>query len=84
MRVPRPDDDVSAGVDLRLLRAAVEATGKAILIATADLDEPGPVVVQANPAFARPSGYDAREVVGRPSSVRPSADASCRRPGPTR
>ncbi len=31
-----------AGPDLRLLQAAVEATGDAILITTADLDEPGP------------------------------------------
>ncbi|MDV2986907.1 HWE histidine kinase domain-containing protein [Methylorubrum thiocyanatum] len=53
------------GVDLRLLQAAVEATGEAILITTADLDEPGPVIVYANPAFTTLSGYDAAEVVGR-------------------
>ncbi|MCJ2086707.1 PAS domain-containing protein [Methylobacterium sp. E-005] len=52
-------------IDLRLLRAAVEATGEAILITTADLDEPGPVIVYANPAFTKLSGYDAAEVVGR-------------------
>lgn len=57
--------DGSGGVDLRLLQAAVEATGEAILITTADLDEPGPVIVYANPAFTRLTGYDAREVVGR-------------------
>ncbi|MCJ2021809.1 PAS domain-containing protein [Methylobacterium sp. E-065] len=58
-------DDGSVGVDLRLLRAAVDATGEAILITTADIDEPGPVIVYANPAFARLSGYDAAEVLGR-------------------
>jgi PAS domain S-box-containing protein len=52
-------------MDLRLLQAAVEATGEAILITTADLDEPGPVIVYANPAFTKLSGYEAREVVGR-------------------
>lgn len=61
----RPDDDGSDGIDLRLLRAAVEATGEAILITTADLDEPGPTIVYANPAFTRLSGYEAHEVVGR-------------------
>ena len=58
-------NDGSGGVDLRLLQAAVEATGEAILITTADLDEPGPLIVYANPAFTRLTGYDAREVVGR-------------------
>ncbi|MEE7441869.1 histidine kinase [Methylobacterium oryzae] len=61
--------DGSGGVDLRLLQAAVEATGEAILITTADLDEPGPVIVYANPAFTRLTGYDAREVVGRSPRV---------------
>ncbi|WP_419545579.1 HWE histidine kinase domain-containing protein [Methylobacterium oryzae] len=56
-------------MDLRLLQAAVEATGEAILITTADLDEPGPVIVYANPAFTRLTGYDAREVVGRSPRV---------------
>lgn len=61
----RIGDDKPVGVDLRLLQAAVEATGEAILITTADLDEPGPVIVYANPAFTTLSGYDAAEVVGR-------------------
>ncbi|SFV06964.1 PAS domain S-box-containing protein [Methylobacterium sp. 174MFSha1.1] len=52
-------------IDLRLLQAAVEATGEAILITTAELDEPGPVIVYANPAFTKLSGYDAAEAVGR-------------------
>lgn len=53
------------GVDLRLLLAAVEAAGEAILITTADLDEPGPTILYANPAFTRLSGYEADEVLGR-------------------
>lgn len=51
-------------VDLRLLRAAVEASGEAILITSGELDEPGPRIEYANPAFARMTGYDADEVLG--------------------
>ncbi len=61
----RAGDEEADGIDLRLLRAAVEATGEAILITTADLDEPGPVIVYANPAFTKLSGYKAAEAVGR-------------------
>lgn len=52
-------------IDLRLLKAAVEATGEAILITTADLDEPGPRIEYANGAFVRLSGYQLDEVIGR-------------------
>ncbi len=65
VRVFRPDESGSGGIDLTLLRAAVEATGEAILITTADLDEPGPLIVYANPAFTRLTGYKAEEAVGR-------------------
>ncbi|MGH1589613.1 PAS domain-containing protein [Methylobacterium phyllosphaerae] len=59
------DENGPSGVDLRLLKAAVEATGEAILITTADLDEPGPTIVYANPAFTRMTGYAAAEVLHR-------------------
>lgn len=52
-------------IDLRLLKAAVEATGEAILITTAELDEPGPCIEYANGAFLRLTGYELDEVVGR-------------------
>ena len=61
----RPDESGPGGIDLRLLQAAVEATGEAILITTADLDEPGPTIVYANPAFTRLTGYAAEEALGR-------------------
>ncbi|UIN36880.1 PAS domain-containing protein [Methylobacterium oryzae] len=48
-----------------MLRAAIEATSEAILITTADLDEPGPSIVFANPAFTRLTGYTAHDVTGR-------------------
>ena len=51
--------------DLRLLRAAVEASGEAILITSAEVDEPGPLIEYANPAFTRLSGYEEAEVLGR-------------------
>jgi PAS domain S-box-containing protein len=63
--VSRPDESGPGEIDLTLLRAAVEATGEAILITTADLDEPGPVIVYANPAFTRLTGYAAEEALGR-------------------
>ncbi|MCP1558869.1 UNVERIFIED_ORG: PAS domain S-box-containing protein [Methylobacterium sp. SuP10 SLI 274] len=53
------------GPDLQVLLAAVEATGEAILITSAELDEPGPRIEYANPAFTRMSGYEADEVLGR-------------------
>lgn len=50
--------------DLGVLYAAVEASGEAILITSAELDEPGPRIEYANPAFMRMTGYSAREIVG--------------------
>jgi len=54
---PRPD--------LEVLLAAIEASGEAILITSAELDEPGPRIEYANPAFSRMTGYQASEVLGR-------------------
>ena len=59
------DETGPGGIDLRLLKAAVEATGEAILITTAELDEPGPRIEYANAAFVRLSGYPLDEVIGR-------------------
>ncbi|WP_449410030.1 HWE histidine kinase domain-containing protein [Methylobacterium komagatae] len=47
-----------------LLLAAVQASGEAILITSAELDEPGPRIEYANPAFTRMTGYEAAEVLG--------------------
>jgi PAS domain S-box-containing protein len=58
------DESGASRVDLRLLRAAVEASGEAILITSADCDEPGPRIEYANPAFTRMTGYEAHEIVG--------------------
>jgi PAS domain S-box-containing protein len=51
--------------DLEVFKAAVEAAGEAILITSAELDEPGPRIEYANPAFTRMTGYEAHEVLGR-------------------
>ncbi len=48
-----------------LLQAAVEASGEAILITSAELDEPGPRIEYANPAFTDMTGYELAEVLGR-------------------
>ena len=53
------------GPDLDVLLAAVEATGEAILITSAGVDEPSPRIEYANPAFTRMTGYALGEVVGR-------------------
>ncbi|MDH2309236.1 HWE histidine kinase domain-containing protein [Methylobacterium brachiatum] len=58
------DQSGAGSGDLRLLRAAVEASGEAILITSAEVDEPGPRIEYANPAFTRMTGYEAHEVVG--------------------
>ena len=51
--------------DLVLFRAAVEVAGEAVVITSPDLDPPGPVIEYVNPAFARMTGYAAREAIGR-------------------
>jgi PAS domain S-box-containing protein len=51
--------------DLSFLLAAVEASGEAVLITSADLEEPGPRIEYANPAFTRMTGYSVREAIGR-------------------
>jgi PAS domain S-box-containing protein len=59
------DDGEPVRPDLGALFAAVEASGEAILITSADLDEPGPRIEYVNPAFTHMTGYAAREVVVR-------------------
>lgn len=59
------DETGPGAVDLRLLRAAVEASGEAILITSAELDPPGPRIEYANPAFTRMTGYGLDEILGR-------------------
>ncbi|BAU88788.1 signal transduction histidine kinase [Methylorubrum populi] len=59
------DETGPGAADLTLLRAAVEASGEAIIITSAELDEPGPRIEYANPAFTRMTGYAAAEVLGR-------------------
>ncbi|GJE52479.1 Blue-light-activated histidine kinase 1 [Methylobacterium tardum] len=58
------DSARTAAPDPRLLRAAVEASGEAILITSANLAAPGPLIEYANPAFTRMTGYEAHEIVG--------------------
>ena len=48
-----------------LLKAAVESANDAIIITEAELEEPGPRIEYVNPAFARMTGYEAADVVGR-------------------
>lgn len=59
------DDEDMVRPDLGVLFAAVEASGEAILITSAELDDPEPRIEYANPAFMRMTGYTAREILGR-------------------
>jgi PAS domain S-box-containing protein len=43
----------------------LEAASESILVTDADLDRPGPIIVYANPAFERMTGWTARDVIGK-------------------
>ncbi|MCF4098358.1 sensor domain-containing diguanylate cyclase [Maritalea mediterranea] len=50
----------------RALLDLVEATNDAIVVTSADdLDRPGPLIIYANPAFCRISGYSPEEIIGK-------------------
>ncbi|WP_290886916.1 PAS domain S-box protein [Arenimonas sp.] len=56
----------AADAQLRLLESAVNRINDIVLITDADpLDEPGPRIVYANPAFERCLGYPVAEVLGK-------------------
>jgi PAS domain S-box-containing protein len=61
-------------LDKATLLAALEATGEAILITSADLEEPGPRIEYANPAFTAMTGYAPDEVLGRSPRMLQGAD----------
>ncbi|MDW8320567.1 MAG: PAS domain S-box protein [Armatimonadota bacterium] len=47
-----------------IARSAMEQAPEAMLITTADLNPPGPIIVYTNSAFTRLTGYSPEEVVG--------------------
>jgi PAS domain S-box-containing protein len=62
---------------LRLLEAAIEHSRLPVLITEADpIDEPGPRLVYANPAFAEVTGYDTDEVMGQSPRLLQGPDTS--------
>jgi PAS domain S-box-containing protein len=52
-------------LQLRLLRTAIEQSNESIIIATAQLDPPGPRIFYVSPAFTKMTGYSPEEVIGR-------------------
>jgi PAS domain S-box-containing protein len=53
-------------LQLRLLESVVTTTNDAVLITEAEpIDEPGPRILYANPAFTRITGYTLEEVLGK-------------------
>jgi signal transduction histidine kinase/ActR/RegA family two-component response regulator len=67
---------------LRLLEAAVSASGDGVMIADATMAaDAGPHIVYANPAFERIMGYSAEEALGLSPSVFCHTDSAVRRFG---
>lgn len=54
-----------ANPDLKVLLAAVEASGEAVVVTSADLEGSGPRIEYVNPAFTRMTGHEAHEILGR-------------------
>ena len=52
-------------IELSLFKAAIEAIGDAVIVTSADLDAPGPLIEYVNPAFSAMTGYAPEEVIGR-------------------
>lgn len=59
------DEAGSANPDLKVLLAAVEASGEAVVVTSADLEGTGPRIEYVNSAFTRMTGYEAHEILGR-------------------
>ena len=51
--------------ELSLFKAAIEATGDAVIVTSADLERPGPLIEYVNPAFSAMTGYAPEDVIGR-------------------
>ena len=51
--------------DFMLLKAVIESVADAVVVTSAALDPPGPVIEYVNAAFTAMTGYAADEVVGR-------------------
>ena len=52
-------------IERELLALAVNFSEDAIMITTTDLDDPGPTIIYANPAFLKMTGYSREEAFGR-------------------
>lgn len=51
--------------DAMLFRMVADTVGDAVIVTSAELDEPGPRIEYVNPGFTRMTGYTADEVIGR-------------------
>lgn len=67
--MPKTEPDAAASptleADLQALRTTIAAVMDAVIITSADLDAPGPLIEYVNPAFTRLTGYEPQDVVGR-------------------
>ncbi|MCA1778991.1 MAG: diguanylate cyclase [Xanthomonadaceae bacterium] len=55
----------SSDLDPEVLQAALDQAYNAVIVTDATLDQPGPRIVYANPAFARQTGYPVEELIGQ-------------------
>ncbi len=63
---------------LRLIQAAIEQVGEAVLITDAELDPPGPRIRYANHAFTQMTGYTLEEVYGKTPRILQGPETSRR------
>lgn len=61
----REDTATGDGAPTTLLQAALDQANDAVVITTAELDQPGPQMVYVNPAFCALTGYTQAELLGQ-------------------
>ena len=68
--LPAPGETAASSIGdtdrmLALLQCVLAAVDEAVLVTTADLDWPGPIIEYANPAITRMTGYAPNELLGQ-------------------
>ncbi|MCA9068053.1 MAG: PAS domain-containing protein, partial [Planctomycetaceae bacterium] len=67
--IDRFQDSSSNDEILQLVKAAIDHVSYSVMITTADLVPPGPVIVYVTPAFSRMTGFPADEIIGKSPRV---------------
>ncbi|MEX2545225.1 MAG: PAS domain S-box protein [Phycisphaeraceae bacterium] len=64
--------------NLRLVQAAIEQVGEAVVITEPELDLPGPRILYVNRAFTQMTGYSREEVIGKTPRILQGPETSRR------